>query len=140
MAEQSLWPKKFDPVSERVPADLLEMQAKSLEDATHGKLIGRVEVGSQGDKISLNFVIVAPSLGGYQYRLFQVLHGVYPSYPAKIVLNMSEQRNAADEQAFTTQLAQILQSPPTRNVLAELLALVSRAEQQTKAAKTKRTA
>jgi hypothetical protein len=135
MAEKNLWPTDFTPVTESMPADLLEAQATALGNATDGKLAGRVEVGSLGDKISLNFVIVAPSLNGYQYRLLQVLHGVYPPYPLQIVLKMDERREAKNRNQFETQLAQILQAPSTRNVIAELLTLVDKAESRTKGKK-----
>jgi hypothetical protein len=130
--EKNLWPKDFTPVTEPMPADILEAQARKLADATEDKLTARIEVGSLGDKISLNFVIVAPALNGYQYRLFRVSHGVYPPYPLTIIVAADDRRDAHDQMEFETQLAQILQAPSTRNVLAELLALVNKSESTSK--------
>jgi hypothetical protein len=127
MTRQNLWPTDIVPETEPTPADVLMRQAEELEKATNGRLIGRVEVGSQEEKISLNFVIVAPALDNFQYRLFKVLHGVYPPYPAQIVVDMTDGRDAANQEEFEAQLSRVLQSAATRKVLGELLTLTEKA-------------
>jgi hypothetical protein len=128
--KHGLWPGDLKASTDPMPADTLQVQAQELQKATDGKLVGRVEVGSIGDKISLNFVIVAPSLNNYQYRLLKVLHGVNSPYPLHIVLNMNESREAGDQREFEAQLAQIFQAASTRTVLGELLALSEKAEEK----------
>lgn len=120
---QSLWPslpRSTTPTPER----LLRLQAEELSRQTSGVLQGGVEVGSQGEWVTISFSIVAPRLDGYVYRLFKVRHKLPdPFNPLEFILGSKDVRRVTSQERFEDELAKILGSDATKAVLTQLLSL-----------------
>ena len=74
--KEGLWPADLHgqtakPVGAVSPATSSNPRSTNLFNKTNGVLTGRVERGSEGDYIALDFFVVVPALEGYAYRLFQ---------------------------------------------------------------------
>lgn len=76
-----LWPElKVDAVS---PAAVLQVQAASLEQLTHGLLIGQVVRGDVDKQEYLHLDIVAPAVGT-SFRVVTITHKNGFPYPASV--------------------------------------------------------
>lgn len=71
----------------------------------------------------LTFSVVAPSLGGYRYRLFDVTHGI-DGYPATI-LYFDDRFECPDRASFESYLQDLFRDERTMRAIQQLLALVS---------------
>jgi hypothetical protein len=124
----SLWPKDLKPSKRLMPEDILRKQAKALEEQTDGLLSGSVEVGSQGEWVTLSFFIVAPRLDDFPYRLFKVRHKVAdPFKPLEIIIKSNQIRRASTREEFEKELSEIFASDATRALIGNLLSLSSKA-------------
>lgn len=147
----SLWP----PIETKVvsPAAVLRYQASQLGRLTNGLLEAEVDSHASGGDRVLEFRIIAPSLDGYSYELFQASHQQDLHYPVTIrfgpwrkvaernyvvsqIATRDESlieeiptdvgvRSAATEAELTTLLQEILASEHTRSVIASLLAQIN---------------
>ena len=128
MGRAGLWPTDLIPSSRRTPEQILREQAADLRQKTGGALTGDVEAGSSGDRITLDFFIVAPALEDYHYRLFKVRHAINPyDPPLELILSSRQIKPAHSEEEFLTILRQVFESPQTRALVGDLLAYVAQA-------------
>ena len=121
-AEMSYWPENLtvtEPVSETTPGRFLRESARELSERTGGLLRAEVEEGSWGEYLVYDFVIVAPALDDYAYRLFKVRHKLAP-FPAEFIFE-GHISKAATPEAFEGKLRTILAAPATRRAVAELV-------------------
>jgi hypothetical protein len=128
-----LWPEIEQ--SEVVPpVAILREQAALLGEKTSHLLEGRVatSVAPQGRFVH-SFYIVAPALGGYTYKLFDIEHGAspYPVEPARRESpSIFSTRHAKQQLRFETEaelldyIRRVLNSDRTKRVLGNLLAQV----------------
>jgi hypothetical protein len=124
MQHKSLWPDNFKVANEPTPESIPEAQAIDLKDKTSGKLSARVDIGTIGDRISLDFTVIAPELNGYEYRLFKVLRRVFPSFDAEFVVAGEQPVKVTTQPEFETELTRILQSNATKRLISELLGMI----------------
>lgn len=128
---RDLWPS-FPTSGPKAPVTILREQASFLGQKT-GNLV-EAEVSGESRNIVdetrkhpgmflYDFVIVAPALGGYRYRLFQIAHDV-SLYPVEIypdedileeILPMLTERTGADEWRIAADQRLL----PRRTVLAQ---------------------
>jgi hypothetical protein len=121
---RSFWPADLKPSADPTPEEILRRQAEDLKQQTGGVLHGAVEPGSQGDWVTISFLIVAPRLDDYAYRLFKVRHKVPdPFSPLEIIVDSKDIRRVTSQQQFERELERILGSNATRSVLTQLLSL-----------------
>ena len=128
--KSSYWPEDLiiaEPPSQKTPARFLEEIAQELPGQTEGLLRAEVEEGSWGEYLVYDFVVVAPALDDYAYRLFKVRHRLAP-YPAEII-HGGRVAKAAGPGAFEERLRTILAAAETRRAISELL-LYSRERRQ----------
>jgi hypothetical protein len=78
-----LWPEQIATVERRAPVIILREQASLLANKTKGIVEAEVVAGDAPAAFAYDFVIVAPALGGYRYRLFRMRHDV-TFYPCEI--------------------------------------------------------
>ena len=133
---KSLWPENFDLAPESTPYDLLAVQATELKKATKAKLYGRVDIGSIGDKVSLDFMVIADALNGYEYRLFKVLHRVHPAFEAEFVVTGNRAIKTESREEFESTLANMIQSKETTRLINELLDLIKKKEKDNRRRRT----
>jgi hypothetical protein len=131
MGKKSLWPEDLQAPKRTGPADVLRTQIDELENLTKSKLTGRIDIGTIGDKVSLDFMVLAPAIG-YEIRLFKVLHRIHPPFEASFVIPDKRPIQVNNKEEFETQLAHILGMERTRSLLSELLDLVSKREKNDK--------
>jgi len=117
----SLWPEDLVMTADpRSPKSILEEQAAALAPLTHNKVIATVVASSQSTWVTLDFVLVAPALNNYRYKLFKVRHKLHPEYPAEIVWDAN--LTVKDEDSLRERLAKIFRAETTSRVLSELMA------------------
>ena len=109
------------------PELLLRQQADLLTEQTGGVLQGKVDIGSRGEWITLDLLVVAPALDDYTFRLLKVRHKpVRPFDPVEFV-NGSKPAKTNGSEAYERKVADLLGSPDTAALIGELLALSQRA-------------
>ena len=120
---ENLWPEDLAAgIEPDSPFIILREQAEALAIRTNGRLRAEVETSPVNDKLALNFVLVAPALDDYRYRLFKVWpeKDIDP-YPVTLMLASDDQRPADTPDKFRDVLREIFSSPATRRAIAELL-------------------
>jgi len=120
---ENLWPddlsSELDPDS---PLVILQEQAEALALRTHGLLQAEVVLITPNDILSFNFVLVAPALDDYRYRLFKVWpDNKLDPYPVTLDVSSADQRKAATAAEFREELRRIFFSNATRRAISELL-------------------
>jgi len=82
---ENLWPRNLTVTQRKAPVTILREQASLLGEATQNIVKGTV-ISSQNSNTEFRyaFLIVAPSLGNYQYKLFTISHGI-DLYPVIII-------------------------------------------------------
>ena len=109
------------------PESLLRQQAELLTEQTEGVLQGKVDIGSRGEWITLDLLVVAAVLDGYTFRLLKVRHKpVRPFDPVEFV-NGSKPTRTTGQDAYESKVAELLGSSETASLIGELLALSERA-------------
>src|SRR6187399_489868 len=103
MSDENLWGEL--PVEEmpETPASILRTQAVLLNKATKGLLDARIVQGSEGEKLTFDFRIVAPALGNYSANIFRVEHPMtlYPLSVRAQEVALSGVKYAANREEFT---------------------------------------
>ena len=118
-----LWALDLKPADIRTPVAILKEQAAVLGQRTSNLLEARVDVETTfHGEFLLGFVIVVPGLNFYEYKLFQVEHGV-GQYPAVFVVGRNRSKVDSEEQ-FVEQLRRILSSEMTTKLVQELLGMI----------------
>jgi len=115
-----LWPKDIATSLPRAPVVLLREQAALLGPKTSNIVMAKVETSSFDDTIRHDFVLVAPSLGNYKFRLFTVSHEA-TLYPVTVAYGDQSWRCEA-EGSFVQVVGQVLSSDTTVKVVRALLA------------------
>ncbi|MDQ2732226.1 MAG: hypothetical protein M3Y56_11250 [Armatimonadota bacterium] len=122
MNSNSLWPIDLVPDSDPdVPLSILRQQADLLGEKTGGQVIADVEMGSIMTGVMLDFVLLAPSLQNYRYRLFKVIHPL-ENYPLDLILLSGEVLHPDTADEFRDELRSIFASDATRRAIGELMA------------------
>ena len=121
-AETLYWPEDLtvsEVVQEKTPSEFLYESAQQLTEKTGRILVGNVEDYSWGEHLVYDFIVVAPKLSDYTYRLFKVRHRLNP-YPSEFIFNghISKAPNPA---AFEKKLREILSSVTTRRAITEMI-------------------
>ena len=139
-----LWPAELVAGKVRAPVALLHEQAALLGDKTGNVVQARVVpveqfvfVKRQYEPFTYSFLLHAPALGSYRYRLFDITYGV-ALYPVRvfpdndIVKELAAQHNvvvdkdaffrAEDESKLMEYLSTIFHSEKTMQVIRALLA------------------
>jgi len=102
---------------------ILKEQAVGLEQLTRGVLTAEVSLSRAYGSIHLDFRVVAPALGGYEYSLVTAEHTV-EMYPVKVMPSWGsypDQLECQSPEAFETALATIFRDPKTRRIIQSLL-------------------
>ena len=85
-----LWPDDIEHTSVKAPVTILREQGTLLGRKTSNLVEGEITVGSRSDipseSFSYIFYFVAPALGGYRYRLLEILHSAV-LYPLLITMD-----------------------------------------------------
>lgn len=79
-----LWPTDIGKQRIKTPAAILRQQASLLGKRTNNLVEAKVETRALGTQFFHDFVIEAPPLGNYKYKLFTLSHSV-ELYPIEIV-------------------------------------------------------
>lgn len=136
---KNLWPEDIGLVTDdlNAPVNILKEQASLLGKNTQNLVEADLERLSPtiNKKFNFAFIIVAPTLGNYQYELFSISHGIEP-YP--IIINVDDDIQAEigstdakgnlvaeSEDEFIEILKKILNSKKTKKVIGTLLSIVS---------------
>lgn len=128
MGRAGLWPADLVPGDRRTPELILREQAEDLRQKTGGVLTAEVEAGSNGDRLTFDFFVVAPRLDDYHYRLFKVRHKVNPyDPPLEMILSAKRIELARSEDEFIALLRRVFESPETRTLVSDLLGYAARA-------------
>jgi hypothetical protein len=115
-----LWPKDIAPQTVRTPLSILRAQATALGKRTRNILEGEVKTRTDKDgDILHDFYVVAPTFGGYRYRLFGIYHGP-ELYPVTILNHPDDGTELSDEAEFIAWLKKVLASPETQRLLSAL--------------------
>ncbi len=123
-AKEDLWPSNLgDEPSDRSPLQILREQAERLGEKTSNVVEGvvRAEPNPDGLTLDIEFSLVAPALGGYEYVLLRARQPVVDLYP----LNLEFEGNgwvAGEEAGLKQYLASLFNSARTRKIIANLIA------------------
>jgi hypothetical protein len=126
-----LWPTDLGTVTSTAPVTILKEQASLLGSRTKNIVKAKVQMTSWApSSFAYEFVLHAPALDNYIYRLFVVAYDV-ELYPVKFLLDGAvaeelglERRDslsANNEQAFITNLSKIFATQKTRHVIHAIL-------------------
>ncbi len=131
-----LWPNDLATVTMRSPFTILKEQAALLGAKTSNIVKARVQrthgrpLPAPSPAFRYDFLITAPALDNYTYRLFYLDYDV-DFYPVRFVMDEAianelgivrgQALNAAGEQEFTDILKQIFASQKTRQVIQAIL-------------------
>ncbi len=121
-AETLYWPEDLtvpEVGQEKTPSEFLHESAQQLTEKTDRLLVGNVENDSWGEYLVYDFIVVAPNLSDYTYRLFKVRHKLNP-YPSEFIFN-GHVSKAPDPAAFEKKLREILSSVTTRRAITEMI-------------------
>ena len=133
---RDLWPENIAPIPElKAPTIILKEQASLLGKKTNNLLEATVtKIESTGfveEKFNYVFLIVAPALDNYRYKLFTVSHGI-GSYPVTIWLDEDMQVEigftevvAESENEFMEILEAIFNTEKTKKTIGTLLSMMS---------------
>src|SRR2546422_72654 len=90
------WPTDLKAAA-TAPVAILRQQAALLGQKTHNLVEAQVETVSSPPYLIHNFVLVAPSLDNYRFKLFRIHHEIAPLYPVianKINGSSNQRRNS----------------------------------------------
>jgi hypothetical protein len=121
MDNENLWPAKFEVPDIELPVTILKRQAANLSTLTKGLLEGKLE-GTKGieDNFGYTFYIIAPALGNYRYRFFEVRYGI-SLYPINIRTSGETWVKLETPGKFKEHLRKIFGSPETLKIVGALL-------------------
>lgn len=121
--KEDLWPADIaQEPSDRAPMLILREQAEKLGEKTANMVEGHVTVhpAAGGEKLMIEFSLVAPALGGYEVQILRVEQPA-DLYPVKMEFEGSTWV-ANDEAGFKKYLEALFRSARTRRVVSTLLA------------------
>ena len=104
-----LWPQDFGVTEITTPLHILKRQATALAEKTKGILQGAVQssIMGGGELFTHEFLIKAPIIGGYTYKLLTAYHKI-SFYPIQITFHAKNLAfEAKDEEGFEATLTQI---------------------------------
>jgi hypothetical protein len=117
-----LWPHDFGKLDVTPPLVLLREQAELLARKTHGMLQGRVSTSLSGITVLHQFLLVAPSLDNYSYKLFEVAHTVQ-LYPATIQTEGGGRDYPCENyDEFVAALHEVLTAERTKSIIRAIVA------------------
>ncbi|HEU4560333.1 MAG TPA: hypothetical protein VFS20_20960 [Longimicrobium sp.] len=134
-----LWPDNLDKVEIKAPVAILREQTtflgtktRNLVRATIGTPEIKRRIENEYGPFSYAFRLIAPALGNYQYRLFDIAHDV-SLYPVRIMPDSDVARElgvhpnegeviANNEQEFLDVLAAIFRTDKTRQIIHAMIA------------------
>jgi len=113
----------------RTPVSILREQAALLGKKTKGLVEATVDTDASGGSFIHRFKLVVPALDNYTYELFSISNGI-DFYPVEAygfqnrlkfgsMVSMSTLRS---EDEFLDWLQEILSSPETKKIIANILA------------------
>lgn len=133
----SLWPDQLKKVTLKAPVTILREQASILGQKTKNIVEGRVyqpeSSFSYNDAFEYDFVVLAPALQNYRYRLFTIIHNTN-LYPVSFDLDKDIEQEllhngkseaeltAQSEEELTSILRGIFGSEKTLHVIGSMLA------------------
>jgi hypothetical protein len=121
---KNLWGDLSTLVKVRTPKAILEEQASFLGEATKGALVGFVNQTGSGTFI-FTFGVQVPSLNGYVYSMFNVMHDI-ELYPAKVICSKPlVNSKCEDPEKFEAVVAEILSSHEVKTILSRLISQVT---------------
>ncbi len=124
MTANNLWGELPDGEGIRTPYSILKEQITFLEQGTKGLLTGSIARQSSSNQTTLILQIIAPALNNYSFEVTTIKHEM-SLYPLDIANHArGVWTRCADEQAFMTNLEEILKSPRVKNVISGLLAQI----------------
>jgi hypothetical protein len=117
-----LWPADFGQLDITPPLVILREQAAIITGKTRQRIVGQVNTTQHNGGFAHDFVLLAPYLDNYSYRLFVATHDVmlYPVVIHADVNNMKYDCTTSDQ--LTAVLRQIFGDPQTKKVINSLLA------------------
>lgn len=148
---RDLWPEDIAPIPElKGPAIILKEQASLLgkktknlveaevvqfEPSRPGPPMVQIELSMFETRFNYAFLIVAPLLNNYRYKLFTISHGI-DAYPVTINVDMeiraeigySEQREelvAKSEDEFVEILKKLFNAQKTQKIIGTLLSMIN---------------
>lgn len=116
---ESLWPMDLVSTIPAIPLTLVKEQAAHLGRITNNIVGAKVKTRTddEGD-FWIVFLIVAPALGSYEYKLFSLWHGA-DLYPIHVASTGAE---LEDESSLRDFLRNVFASPTTVKVVQALVA------------------
>ena len=122
MNAESMWGEIAEPTQARTPTAILREQAAILNQLTHGALIGSVEQEpTTNNTLIYNLDITAPAINNHKCLILTVQYSM-TIYPLTLTDRTTQvQRQCLNEEAFLTNLKNILSSTQVRRVIAALL-------------------
>ncbi|PHR98732.1 MAG: hypothetical protein COA78_25810 [Blastopirellula sp.] len=125
MPTKNLWGDLSELEIVHTPRTLLEEQAAYLTSATESKIIGVVDVITSGRTFKFDLDIKVPFLNNYEFTILRVTHGI-SLYPVSISSQLKiENQKCDNEEELEEVLETILSSKEMRDILANLLSLIS---------------
>lgn len=117
-----LWPTDIKADNMVTPLSILKEQASLLGGKTQNLVEAEVQTKPLGAEFSHSFLLVAPTLDNYRYKLFAVLHAL-DMYPLKIVdENGGIRYEVHSQEEFVEKLREVLTSEKTKSVINALIA------------------
>ena len=117
-----LWPADFGRLKVIPPLSLLREQAGFLATKTDGRLRGHVLTSLSGISVLHQFLLVAPALDDYSYKLFEVAHTVQ-LYPATIQTEGGGREYPCETyEQFVRSLREVLTSERTVSIIRAIIA------------------
>lgn len=116
-----LWPDEISTGQIKAPIAVLREQATALGRKTQNVVVAEIEQSgaNYGRQIALTFVLKAPALGDYRFKLFQVTYDPAELYPlfieSEVPLseNKDDRLKADNEHDLLAALKQIFSAPKT---------------------------
>lgn len=119
---RDLWPSDIGVATLVTPVSILREQAALLGEKTGNLVQAEVKTSSNGPSVIHSFILIAPAMNGYRYRLLSAVHNV-EVYPLNITFEpTSASRSVKTEQEFTEYLRELLSSEKTINIVKSLIA------------------
>ncbi|MBI4663055.1 MAG: hypothetical protein HY735_29960 [Verrucomicrobia bacterium] len=125
-----LWPEFTLTPEMQAPVAFLRQQAPILARKTKNVVTAKVEAVDGGDDMIYSFVLVAPALKGYSFRLFSMVHSKIALYPVNLrsALPDPEKKGfsltwkAANESELFDAMKEIFNHPKTIEAVNSIIA------------------
>lgn len=125
MAAQGDFWGEIAPAQVRTPVSIMREQAALLGKKTQNLIEAVVKTRTTPfDQFTHSFLLLVPPLDGYQYELFRIEHGV-EMYPVTVAAGLQVER-LDNEQQFVDWLKRKLSDPETKQLIGNLLGMVTK--------------